>query len=776
MHHRLAAIRCRPISLNRPLLGAIFLISILAASSNFIFAAELRGKVVSVVRGEPLARVEVAVLGAQGTTNGEVGAIKEIPKTTTKDDGTFVISGVAAGQYTLRVNAVGYRLVTVAFELAANEPAKEFEITLAPDNFRRTEKVEVRGDIFQGQDSPAIVEENLTSSEMRETSTVVADDPFRSIQTLPGVSAEGGDDFLAEFSVMGAPFASTSIYIDDILVPAPFHGTDITEGATLSMFTSETIEDIKLFPAAYPEKYGDAVGAAVALQTRDGSREGPTFRASLGIADSELLGEGKLGAEKRGSWLASARKSYLGYLLRNRLNDTHDNVTFYDADLKLNYDLAHNQQLSFYGVGGNTYYELLNAPYALTSENIQHATNDFGMARLGWRWTVNPNLLLDTRAAYVLAPVDYWNPSGQPLNKDNYAELVTGGNLIWSWQKDQVLEAGWMTQRVGTSNEFTFYNANGTVQSEGTGRSRGWKGDEYVQESSTLFGNRLHLVGGVRFDTAQGFNIHPLSPQVSAALQLAPSTQLQFGAGRYNQFDFPTGVTDFDGCPLGTQNLQTANHFTAGVEQRLGETTRVKLLLFDRQNDMTANYALFTINGCEFSHGFQSLEHDHARGAQIVIQSRSANRLSGWIGYTLLTAQERETGVDYRPVDIGGEPWSSFFPTTEDQKQTLNVFGSYRISPTVHVSGKFVFGSGFPIPMNFNLSKLGDYQRLDVRAEKDWPFTRWKLALYGEVLNVTNHNNPRYFYTSINQNTGAESVVTGQGLPIVPTAGLAFEF
>jgi hypothetical protein len=288
------------------------------------------------------------------------------------------------------------------------------------------------------------------------------------------------------------------------------------------------------------------------------------------------------------------------------------------------------------------------------------------------------------------------------------------------------------------------------------------------------------LVGGVRFDTAQGFDFHPFSPQVSAAVQLASSTELQFGAGRYNQFQFPTGVPYVvEGCPEIIQTMQTANHYIAGVEQRFGETTRLKLLLFDRQNGMVENFSFLTENGCESTHGFETVERDHARGVQFVLQSRTANRLSGWIGYTVLTAQERERGADYRPVEIGGELWSSFFPTSEDQKYTLNVFGSYRISPSVHVSGKFLFGSGFPIPSNFNLSKLGDYQRLDIRAEKDWAFTRWKLALYGEVLNLTDHYNPRYFYTSITNNpngTTSTSVVTGQGLPILPTAGLVFEF
>jgi hypothetical protein len=747
-----------------PLISPTFFLSIFFSST--LHAAELRGKVVSVVRGEPLGRVQVAVLPDRSDT---------VASDITRDDGSFLIRGISAGHYTLRVNAVGYRLTTVEFSLAGDEAAKEFEIALAPDNFRRTEKVEVKGDIFQGPDSPAITELDLTSTELRETSTVLADDPFRSIQTLPGVSASGNNDFFAQFSVMGASFDNTSIYLDGILVPSPFHGTDITEGATLSIFTSETLEDVKLFPAAYPEKYGDSVGAALDLQTRDGSRSASTFRASAGLADSELLGEGELGKEKKGSWLASARKSYLGYLLRGRLNDTSDSISFYDGDLKLTYDLTPEQSVSFYGIGGHTFYELLNPSYQLTPNNIQRATNDFMMGRVGWRWTVSSHLLIDTRAAYFQARFYYRNPSNQPLDNDHYAEWVTGGSVAWNWRKDHVLEAGWTTRRAGTSDESTFYNPDGTVDAFSSPSVVGWKNDEYIQESSSFVGNRLHFVGGLRLDSSQQFNLHPVSPQLGASLQVARSTQLQFGVGRYNQFEFPAfPLGEFEGCPAGLESYQTANHFTAGVEQRIGESARVKLLLFDRQNSTSTStsYYNFATGTCASSNGFFSQERDYSRGAQIILQSRTANRLSGWIGYTLAYSRESV------PFCCNPGPYSIQFPTDDDQRNTLNVFASYRISPTVHVSGKFLFGSGFPIPFgefNSNAVRLGDYQRLDVRAEKDWAFSRWKLALYGEVLNLTDHNNPRYFYTSANQN-GTFNVVTGQGLPITPTAGVAFEF
>jgi hypothetical protein len=65
-------------------------------------AAEIRGKVTNVIGREPLVRVKVSVL------NTNLRAV-------TSGDGSFTIKYIKAGNYTLRVEAVGYRLVTLPF-------------------------------------------------------------------------------------------------------------------------------------------------------------------------------------------------------------------------------------------------------------------------------------------------------------------------------------------------------------------------------------------------------------------------------------------------------------------------------------------------------------------------------------------------------------------------------------------------------------------------------------------------------------------------------------
>jgi hypothetical protein len=114
----------------------------------------------------------------------------------------------------------------------------------------------------------------------------------------------------------------------------------------------------------------------------------------------------------------------------------------------------------------------------------------------------------------------------------------------------------------------------------------------------------------------------------------------------------------------------------------------------------------------------------------------------------------------------------------QDQRHSLNAFATYRLKPTINLSGKVLYGSGFPAGSSFvqsNPERLGDYVSVDTRADKCWPFTRWKVTLYGEVLNLTDHNN-RIVTSTVFTSTGQTVVTTQRAPPITPTAGLVFEF
>jgi hypothetical protein len=750
-------------------------------------AAEIRGHLTNAVGGEALAQVEVTVLENKVSTS-------------TSASGDFEIPDVPPGNYTLRINAVGFRLLTLPFTLASAREIKEFSITMVPDNFHHTDKIEVHADVFQLSDSPATAEINLTSSEIRETSTVFADDPFRAVQTLPGVSASGNNEFFAEFSVMGAPFSSVAIYIDDVLVQSPFHEIgNFSEGASLGVLSSEVVEEMKLLPAAYPERFGDADGAALDIHTREGSRGSPMFRISAGIVASEMLGEGELGRNRKGSWLVSGRKSYINYLIQNRIQDAAS-IGFEDGDLKLSYDLTPKQTVNLFATDGHTEMSMTN-PAALKIGEYAGGTSDFTLARAGWRWSATPRLLIDARGAYTREPDELFNTANVLLTKTDHREWIGGAGVSWAWGQDQVLEAGWIERQLKDNQYQASFEANGGLTSFSAAGS-GVRQSGYAQQASSLLSGRIHALGSLRWDSFTGIAMHPLSPQISLAVRAASSTELQFAAGRYQQFLSRVQV-QLPYCLPFTPMPEKSDHLSAAIEQRLGENTRVRVQAFDRQD----SWAMGITPGFDGRFVSQSpcpsfaplpnstYERDYSRGVQVILQRRSANRLSGWIGYTLAHARERQYQALYHISPSVAEVLfpnnTPYYPTLEDQRHSLTAFAMYRLRPSISLSGKFLYGSGFPVPsgtyvqvgnnqyvpVGLNETRLGTYARLDIRTDKDWAFQRWKLTFYGEVLNLTNHYNGRYAYQSgIDPNTGEAQVKTLQGLPITPTVGLVFQF
>ena len=593
--------------------GALLLLLCAAAE-----ASEIKGKVTNAMGGEPLGRVQVTVLEVK------VDAV-------TSAEGGFDIHDLAAGRYTLRINAVGYRLITIPITLASADDTKELSITLVPDNFHHTDRVEVHGDVFQTSDSPATNETTLTSSEIREASTVFADDPFRAVQALPGVSAAGNNEFFAEFSVMGAPFSSVSIYIDDVLVHSPFHEIgNFSEGASLGVLTSEVVEEMKLMPAAYPEKFGDAIGAALDIHTRERSRAEPTVRISGGVAASDLLAEGGFGVSKKGSWLISGRKSYINYLVRNRVQNAPD-IGFEDADLKLNYDLTPRQNVSLFATDGHTNLAMNNTA-SLGQFDYASGKSDFTFSRAGWRWTVTPRLLLDARAAYYREPDQLFNNQNILLTKTDHREWVGGTGVSWAWANDQVLQAGWSERFLRDSESQAAATLSGALRLFAFS-GNGLRQSGYVQEASSLLGGRVHVLGSLRWDRFQSYLPQRFSPEASVAVHAARGTEFQLSAGRYSQFSNSAFAAPPGLCVADGSLPPRSDHYAAAIEERLSENTRIRVEAFQRKDF----YVLGAIRSLGHGSSCPGLEpipggtyqRDYSQGVQVVLQRRSANRLSG---------------------------------------------------------------------------------------------------------------------------------------------------
>ena len=485
---------------------------------------------------------------------------------------------MAAGDYVLNVSTVGYHLLKKSFHLDAGE-IKDFEVILSPETFHQTDSVEVQASPFEPsrQDSPSTLV--LGGNDAKNLASVLADDPLRSVQGLPGVSSN--NDFDARFSVRGADFSRIGLYLDGVLLHEPFHmlqGQQISGSATA--FNGDMVEELELHEGAFPVRYEDRTAGVLDVHTREGNRTGDTFRVAASASNAGVMGEGPLGGRKRGSWMVAARKSYLQYIFQRTFPDTSFIFGFEDVQGRLSYDLTPKNNITLYVLES---YSALNRDVTpnLGVNALTTAGYHYTLGNLGWRYSPSEKLLIVNHAAWMREKFDNYNPTQLPLGAGFYGEWTWNTSVTWMWNKQTPLDAGWSLRRLRSNGFADQYQTNSPLprlldHSDGTAlRESG-----YAQQSWMPWAGRLHFTAGARWDHHSIDDVAVLSPQASASLALAEGTRIQLGFGQYVQYPEITLLTS----PLGSRGLLPirSNHLLAAVEQRLGLRTRIRAEYYNR--------------------------------------------------------------------------------------------------------------------------------------------------------------------------------------------------
>ena len=121
------------------------------------------------------------------------------------------------------------------------------------------------------------------------------------------------------------------------------------------MINSDILEDVSLLNGGYAQRSGNRTGAEVDFRLREGSRERPQARVAVSGTSASLVVEGPLGGAQRGSWLVSARQSYLDLVI-DRLDDEGEGVNFgfSDAQAKVVFDLTPSQRAELTVLAGRS--------------------------------------------------------------------------------------------------------------------------------------------------------------------------------------------------------------------------------------------------------------------------------------------------------------------------------------------------------------------------------------------------------------------------------------
>jgi hypothetical protein len=752
----------------RPIFLALFVAASLWAQSP---SGEIRGRVLGSRDGEPLALVQIQLTGT------ELRAI-------TGDDGAFQIANVPPGSYVLQAATVGYRLATQDFTLAAGE-TKNFDLVLTSSTAQRTDTVNVTAGQFGLTPETSASAMSLEGDERKNLASVLADDPLRAVQGMPGVTSN--NDFSSEFSLRGAPFRRVGLYLDGILLHAPFHTTDgQADNGSLTIFNGDMAGAMTLHEGAWPVRYSDRTAGIVAVETRDGDRDETHWRLSASFSNASILGEGPLG--KHGSWIVAFRKSYLQYIL-NQI-DFGDQAPlsfgFTDGEAHLTYDLTAHHNVSLTYIDGASSVDRSEFQDSLAVNSVMTSGFRYSLVNATSRYTPSSRVLVTNRFAWSRERGEVANRDDAQLSRDAYDEWTWHGDASVVWTGKNTLDFGGVFRRMrddGANNRFVYTPALTTAPDafRGTGHEEG----VYAQQRFSFISGKITAAIGVRNDAHSVSPVSVTSPYGSISVGPWSSTRFQFDWGQYAQFP---ELSQFYSVFAHTLLLpERATHYEAAVEQKLDERTRLRVEYYNRQDrDLLATPLLDprvladgTIFNAVATAPLRNAQRGYSRGVQIFLQRRSANGFNGWISYAYGKTMITDGDLGLR------------FPSDYDQPHTINGYVSRRLRPTVNLSARFTYGSGMPLPGFYRLDSSGGYflaqnrnglrapayQRTDVRLNKAYIHKRSKTTLFAEIVNITNHHNKDF------DTPGPYDPTTGRTypnffsmFPILPSAGVLMEF
>lgn len=729
----------------------------------------IRGQVTDATTSRPIADVRVLLQPA--------AAVGEPPPRTaqTTADGRFEFRDVPAGRWALAATTVGY--IFVRREVVVPEDGLvEIVIPLSEGASAYTEIVDVKAADTARQAPEATTRDALGPAALQELRGVVFDDPMRAVHALPGVVAT--DDFNAEFSVRGSALRHVGIVLDETATPLLMHTVrGEANTGSLAMINTDVLEGAELLSGPHARRHGDWLGSTVTFGVREGSRDRTALRAAVSGTAASFVAEGPIGRGRRGSWLVSMRKSYLDWLVRKLEPEYDSTFGFSDGQAKVTWDLTRRQQVQMLLAGGDTNYH----------ENDAGPTNGLDRADAGtllgsivWRYT-GDTWAVRERASLVTS--DYRNSGvrGQELARGVAQVISARTDVSVALDERWTVEGGALVEHQDVTERHREYRATAggglavrAAREAGaeTTLGSGWFG-------VTRRVGELDISGGVRAGGRTGSAEPAIAPWLIARHRFGRFAVFAGGGGA-RQFADPTFVF----LPGEAHVPEASRAFDAGVEHRSTDTIDWRATVFHRDDRDVYRLAdedrLDPVTGRPAFAGpfpvYTASLEGTTDGVDLVVMRRAASGLTGWASYTFAHTRMRDA--------VTGERFDGDF----DQRHTLNVAVTQRLSYRLLVGAKFRVGTNVPIAGYFegewddlrlsaerNLVRLPVYARLDLRVTRTFTFDRRRLTLFVELLNVFARDNYGMADGSIRGSLAATGYVE-KLIPFVPSAGFVIEF
>lgn len=729
--------------------------------------AQIEGRVLEKGTRKPLAEVNVYLL-------------PDKLKATTDAEGRFVFESEPAGEFTWVVSLSGYERLEKAGRLPVSEPQTLYLERLQYPLYEST--------TYGKEDKRDLTRKSIRAADAIQIPGS-GNDPVKALQNLPGINRPS--PFLSQVIIQGSAPRDTRYLIDDHEVPILFHFGGLT-----SVVPPEALDRVDYLSAGYGADHGRALGGLVGVWTRPPRTDRLHGIGSIDLFSSTLLVEGKAG--EGGSFLAGARKSYIGEVLRAVLPRNKDfNLTAAPSygDLTLLYEksLTPIDRFRVLSVGSvDTLEFLLKEPVGMDPSFRGNFSTKTAFYRLipqlihkhgpdtESRWSVGLGrdwIRFDTESQFFILGSTSLTARGEVSHRFSPRwSSQWGFDNRYTWAHvDLSLRDAYFAGGVG--NPFSA----GELQQVGVDRKFAniglfWR-NEIRPAGDT---GPLTLIPALRGDYFNSTRQAILQPRLSVQERVDDSLELRLASGTYSQ---PPLEQEID-ATLGNPDLKAARayhvafsaekDFRAGSARGFVLTPGVFYKYFDRLAVQSA--ARVERNGQLVPENYNNSGRGRAYGFESLLRMELAP-WTGWLSYTL----SRSTRSNHLQSEF-------LFPF--DQTHLLTAIAArelgahWRISarlryatgnPTTPVTGSIFDADNdvfFPTRGAFFSQRLNPFAQLDLRVDKSWIHDTWILSAYLDIQNVTNRRNLEQVQYAYDYSTRSQV----SGLPIIPSLGVRAEF
>ena len=732
--------------------------------SLFGQTGKVYGRVYNAINNESIPFAKVQIINLQK------GAV-------TFDDGTYEITGLEPGVYSLKAVASGFEDLIINEITVTNARPVDVDFPLNLITIEQEEVVVTANPFVKRSESPVSLK-TLNSTEI-ERLPGAGRDVSKVLQALPGVALRA--TFRNDIVIRGGAPSENKFYLDGIEVPNINHfATQGSSGGPVGLLNVNFIREVDFYSGAFPASRANGLSSVIAFKQKDGNSEGLITNFALGSSDAALTLDGPLG--KKADFIFSVRRSYLQFLFAAL--QLPFLPTYNDSQFKFNFKLNNKNKITVIGLGALDDFMLNTKVNEKVDDPATREFNDYILGNIPtqdqWNYTFGINWLHYSKNSYQTFVLSRNMLKNIATRYEDNIETEANKMLDYSSFEAEnkfrfehlYTKNGWRFN-AGFGYEYARYN-NSTfnrVIIQGAPVLIDFESDLYLskgalfsQLSREFLKNTLVLSVGLRTDVSNYSDdmmnpIDQLSPMLSFTYKLNNRFSLNGNIARYHQLPAYTimGYRDATDALVNKNNglmYIRADHAVLGIEYLTEIASRFTLegfyKVYSRYPFSLKDSISLANLGSDFgvlgNESISSGSEGRSYGLEFLYQQKLFKGYYGVVAYTYVRSEF---------LDKNG----AYVPTSWDSRHIISLTGGKRFNKGWELGVRWLFSGGSPYtPYDIATSSLkqvwdvtgvgildydqlntqreANFHQLNVRVDKKFYLDKFNLNFYLDIQNL----------------------------------------